>query len=60
MRYRLSEIAAVCGGVFTGRDREVGRVIVDSRSERRQRNVDATTVEKAAEAIADVLGLKVP
>ncbi len=32
MNYLLSEIAAVCGGVFSGSDRPVERVIVDSRT----------------------------
>ncbi len=32
MKYSLSEIAAVCGGRFTGRDRTVRTVVTDSRS----------------------------
>ena len=32
MRYRLSQIAALCDGRMTGRDREVTEVITDSRS----------------------------
>lgn len=32
MRYRLSEIAAMCGGRFFGRDVEVSDVVTDSRS----------------------------
>lgn len=32
MRYRLSEIAAMCGGVFKGADVEVCDVVTDSRS----------------------------
>ena len=39
MKYLLSEIAAVCGGTLIGRDGVVTRVIVDSRSERRQRDI---------------------
>jgi alanine racemase len=38
MRHLLSEIAAVCGGTLVGSDGAVSRVIVDSRSERRQRD----------------------
>ena len=32
MKYRLSEIAAMCGGRFLGQDVEVGDVVTDSRS----------------------------
>ena len=32
MRYRLSEIAAMCGGVLLGQDVEVCDVVTDSRS----------------------------
>jgi len=32
MKYLLSEIAAICGGVMTGRDSEAGEVVTDSRS----------------------------
>ncbi len=32
MKYKLGEIAAVCGGRLVGHDLEVGRVIVDSRT----------------------------
>lgn len=32
MKYRLSQIAALCGGTLTGEDREVRAVVTDSRS----------------------------
>ena len=32
MNYLLSEIAAVCGGVLTGRNHTVSRVVIDSRT----------------------------
>jgi alanine racemase len=32
MRYRLSDIAAICGGTLYGEDKAVGSVITDSRS----------------------------
>ena len=32
MKYKLSKIAALCGGILTGRDREVTDVATDSRS----------------------------
>lgn len=32
MNYKLSEIAAICGGVFSGADSEVQSVVTDSRS----------------------------